>query len=105
MDNEVFLVSLNEADNLSLGQRAEARRSLSGSPSLQAVVDLLEAEVREDRVCPHCASEGAIIRGHASDLSRFFCKNCGKTVNALTGTPLARLRHKSRWATHRSPCA
>jgi len=98
MDHDIFLAWLNETDNLSPGQRAEASRILSGSPSLQAVVDLLEAKVRENRICPHCVSAGAIIRGHASGLSRFFCKGCGKTFNALTGTPLARLRHKSRWA-------
>ena len=98
MDHDIFLAWLNETDNLSPGQLAEARRVLSGSAPFQTVVNLLEAKVREDRICPHCASEGAIIRGQASGLSRFFCKACGKTFNALTGTPLARLRHKSRWA-------
>ena len=51
MDHDIFLAWLNESDNLSPGQRAEASRILSGSPSLQAVVDLLEAKVRENRIC------------------------------------------------------
>jgi len=30
-------------------------------------------------------------------LRRYRCKACGKRFNALTGTPLARLRHNERW--------
>ncbi len=98
MDHQAFLVWLNEIDNLSSKQRAETGRLVAGVSSLESVIDLLEATVREGRICPHCASGGAIIRGHASGLTRFFCKSCRKTFNALTGTPLARLRHKDRWA-------
>ncbi len=30
-------------------------------------------------------------------LQRYRCCGCGRTFNALTGTPLARLRHRERW--------
>jgi transposase-like protein len=30
-------------------------------------------------------------------LQRYRCRNCSRTCNGLTGTPLARLRHKGRW--------
>jgi hypothetical protein len=30
-------------------------------------------------------------------LRRFYCAGCGKTFNALTGTPLANLHYKGRW--------
>jgi len=30
-------------------------------------------------------------------LQRFKCRACAKTFNALTGTPLARLRMKGKW--------
>ena len=36
-------------------------------------------------------------RGSANGLRRYRCKACSKSFNALTGTPLARLRHKERW--------
>ena len=62
------------------------------------MIDLLEARVRTMRACPHCKVGGMVIRGRANGLSRYYCKSCGKTSNALTGTPLARLRHKDRWA-------
>lgn len=37
--------------------------------------------------------------GHASGLQRYRCQNsaCRKTFNALTGTPLAKLRHRDKW--------
>ena len=33
----------------------------------------------------------------ASGLQRYRCSTCKITFNALTGTPLARLRHKDKW--------
>ena len=98
MDHQAFLVWLNEIYDLSSKQRAETGRLVAGVSSLESVIDLPEANVREARICPHCASGGAIIRDHASGLARFFCKSCRKTFNALTGTPPARLRHRDRWA-------
>ena len=79
MDHQAFLVWLNEIDDLSSKQRAETGRLVAGVSSLESVIDLPEANVREGRICPHCASGGAIIRGHASGLTRFFCKSCRKT--------------------------
>lgn len=35
--------------------------------------------------------------GSANALQRYKCRSCGRTFNALTGTPLARLRHKAKW--------
>ena len=36
--------------------------------------------------------------GHASGLPRYRCVDCRRSFNALTGTPLARLRLKEKWA-------
>ena len=44
-----------------------------------------------------CASEGAVSRGMARGLRRYQCKGCGRTFNALSGTPLSGLHHKERW--------
>ena len=35
--------------------------------------------------------------GMRDGLQRYYCYDCKKTFNALTGTPLARLRHKEKW--------
>ena len=49
--------------------------------------------------CPHCASREVARWGQASDLPRYRCKACLRTFNALTKTPLAKLRMKDKWAT------
>jgi hypothetical protein len=38
--------------------------------------------------------------GRSHGLSRFRCKSCGRTFNALTKTPMAHLRKKERWLDH-----
>ena len=47
--------------------------------------------------CPHCAHAQLHRHGRSEGLQRYRCCACGRTFNALTGTPLARLRHKAKW--------
>jgi transposase-like protein len=49
------------------------------------------------RPCPHCRCARLHRCGFASGLQRFRCLRCRATFNALTGTPLARLRKRERW--------
>jgi transposase-like protein len=97
MDHHEYLAWLSEIDDLSLDQRIATVRLLAGQPSLEAVIGLLEERIGTERSCPHCSAGGAVIRGRSNGLKRYFCKACGKTFNALTGTPLARLRRKDCW--------
>jgi transposase-like protein len=98
MDREAFQAWLAEADGLTARQREEAARVLAEPASLAAVLALLEARIDGARRCPHCRTEGAVIRGRSNGLKRYCCKGCGRTFNALTGTALARLRKKALWA-------
>lgn len=62
-----------------------------------SVADL--GQCRVDSVgCPHCDNRGVVRWGQASDLPRYRCKACLRTFNALTKTPLAKLRMKDKWA-------
>jgi len=47
--------------------------------------------------CPHCASQQLQRWGSANGLPRYRCTTCRRSFNALTGTPLARLRKKEQW--------
>jgi transposase-like protein len=49
--------------------------------------------------CPHCAHPDVVRWGGASGLPRYRCKACSRTFNALTKTPLARLRMREKWTT------
>lgn len=51
----------------------------------------------QGRPCPHCHGHRLHKCGFASGLQRFRCLACRCTFNALTGTPLARLRKRERW--------
>ena len=68
-------------------------------PNGEASAAILEIErwMGEEPRCPHCGSSAVGKWGKADGLKRFRCRECRKTFNALTGTPLARLRKKEQW--------
>jgi transposase-like protein len=51
----------------------------------------------EKLACPHCKSSKKVRWGKRYGLQRYKCKECHKTFNSLSGTPLARLRKKEQW--------
>ena len=70
------------------------------SANLHPSGDLM-AQIGQARVaslgCPHCGGDAIRRWGGANGKPRYRCTSCGKTFNALTGTPLAGLRHMDRW--------
>lgn len=85
---------LAQATKLTPSQKRQLLSVLSETDEAARVVEVLESRPAQ---CPHCRSEQLVRHGHASGLRRYRCRGCGKTFNALTGTPLARLRHKGKW--------
>src|SRR3954451_9045353 len=97
MDVAAFRAWLSRVVDLTTEQRQELDAALTGRDGEAEVAAALHAFVPEERRCPHCSPAGAVKRGRANGLRRYRCKACGKSFNALTGTPLARLRLKERW--------
>ncbi len=97
MDHKQFQEWLSGIDRLSPAQRREAEAVLSGGSQASASLAAIEAAVGEDRRCPQCGTPGAVSRGKARGLRRYQCKGCGRTFNAVTGTPLSGLHRKERW--------
>ena len=102
MDVKGFQVWLSAARGLTRVQRREALAVLSGrseGAASKAAIENTGLGVDEARRCPHCASarKGRFPRGMARGLRRYQCKGCGRTFNALSGTPLSGLHHKERW--------
>ena len=91
--SETQPVWLSRVDALMEAQRKEAREVLSGRSEAAATLAAVEIGVDEERRCPHARRGGQGARAAAL----FVQKGCGRTFNALTGTPLSRLRHKERW--------
>ena len=78
-------------------QRRQVATELGSEESKASSIALVEKGVSETPHCPHCNSETVVRNGTAARLQRFKCRGCAKTFNALTGTPLARLRMKDKW--------
>ena len=69
---------------------------------LRPVVDLDRAcatieQTRAGLSCPDCGGAHLHRHGYDRGLQRYRCCACKRTFNALSGTPLARLRHRERW--------
>jgi len=82
---------------LSPSQRRRVLAFLQPAGGGNPVIEAIEASASARSVCPHCASTSLYRHGCAHGLQRYRCRACNKTFNALTGTPLARLRERSRW--------
>src|SRR5471032_471613 len=87
---------------LSRRQRLEGMEVLRSMPRAQVSIALIDRTAQARLCCPACQSRHFHRHGHAKDLQRYRCVLCGKTFNALTGTPLAHLHHKSLWLDYAS---
>jgi len=107
LDSEEFRGWLSGMERLSPAQRRRALAALAGEPAgvskPRGRVDGLGAagdHKVEAQGCPHCAGRRILGWGRANGVARYRCKSCGRTFNALTKTPMARLRKKQRWLDH-----
>jgi len=81
---------------LNASECIEVKKALrSREQNVEGSLLLREAEVAI-KSCPHCDCETLIKAGVVDGRQRFRCKACRKTFNALTGTPLARLRKSEK---------
>lgn len=82
---------------MSRGQRDKLREQLQGIVGGDEGIRLIEQSLADHAVCPHCAGTELYRWGKSAGLQRYRCRSCQRTFNALTHTPLARLRHKDKW--------
>jgi transposase-like protein len=78
-------------------QRQKVMAELGTGERQAASVAIVEGSVSVKPNCPHCGGEHVVRNGVAHDLQRYKCRDCRKSFNALTGTPLAQLRMKGKW--------
>jgi len=75
---------------------AQRQQGLAGSDQGAQCIARIEKAAR-GRPCPRCGGGRVHRCGQASGLQRFRCLGCRRSYNALTGTPLARLRKREHW--------
>jgi transposase-like protein len=92
-----FTQFVERAASLSPRQRVVLTDLLNCNLRLDEPASMIEAATAAHLACPRCRSTHLHRHGHAHGLQRHRCADCGRTFNALTGTPLARLRHRAKW--------
>lgn len=88
---------IQSLEQLTHAQRQKVSAELAGKEHQAASVAIVEGSVGVKPSCPHCGGEHVVRNGVAHGLQRYKCRGCRKTFNALTTTPLARLRMKGKW--------
>ena len=81
-------------------QRKQVLEALQPAVGLGRMIVLIEQIWAAGRRCPRCQCAAWQRHGHANNLQRYRCRQCGRTFNDLSGTPLARLRLKEKWIDH-----
>jgi transposase-like protein len=102
MNNAEFMQLISALRDLDHRQRKCLSTSLNQVGDEAKAFDLIEACFEANSACPHCASADLHRNGCAGGLQRYRCLHCHKAFNALTGTPLARLRDKPKWLAYLS---
>ncbi len=97
MKSTEFKVWMKSIERMSRNQRDKLRKRLEGKENADEIIALIEHSRDDKPACPHCESTELYRWGKASELQRYRCRQCARTFNALTGTPLARLRYKDKW--------
>ena len=93
------LFALLSTVSLSTADLARLRAWIASIAHPAECIALIE-QAAQGRPCPHCHCPRSHRCGQASGLQRFRCLGCRRSYNALTGTPLARLRRKECWLTY-----
>lgn len=99
MDAKSFHGWLRRLGELSARQVEQLKGRLAGSEVSHDAREWINRRAQESLACPHC--QGAHVQrwGHESGIQRYRCGHCHRTFNALTGSPLARLKCRAafRW--------
>ena len=88
---------LTQAAKLTSAQREQVLTHLGTGLALDRATAIVEGRLAQHPGCPKCRAQHVVRNGQADGLQRYKCRGCGATFNALTGTPLARLRYRDKW--------
>ena len=97
MQSRGFVRLLRQVPMLNKQQRSALLAVLRPAVGLDRVCEAIEGARSAPLCCPDCGSTRHYRHGLDRGLQRYRCRACGRTFNALSGTPLARLRHREKW--------
>jgi transposase-like protein len=97
MRRHEFNAVIRAIQEMSWPQRRQLMVELKSVQAGEEAHRIVEERVQWLATCPHCCGLHVVRNGMARGLQRYKCRDCGRSFNALTGTPLARLRYRERW--------
>jgi transposase-like protein len=98
MNNSQFHSLLQQLNCLNYSQLKRLRHTTEIQISTNAVGQAIADREEALATCPHCNSQELNRWGMTRQgIQRFRCKECCKTFNALSGTPLYRMRNPEKW--------
>ena len=97
MEARDFQSLVEQLGELTTGQREALVEAIKRKSSVNDAIALIETRFAAAPRCGHCRSERVATWAKPNPLTRYKCKACGKTFNALTSTPLARLHRRDAW--------
>ena len=97
MKSERFRRLLRQVDMLTRQQRLQLVDALRPVIGLDKVCEAIDSARPAPLCCPACGNSRHYRHGIVRGLQRYRCRACFRTFSALSGTPLARLRHRDKW--------
>lgn len=97
MKTTMFEQLLRQVSQLSPGQRSRLADALQQAGCDSEAAQCIQNHFESAPKCPHCEHDRIYRHGRVNGLQRYRCRACGKTFNALSRTPLSRLRNKDKW--------
>lgn len=95
--NTLIIDILNSINQLNHSERTLLKEALESINDSNKVNDIIESLQENNKHCPYCGKSKIYKHGKSANLQRYRCLSCNKTFNALTGTPLARIRKRELW--------
>ena len=97
MDSKGFQDLIAHLGDLSAVQREALVTALKRRLPVSGAIELIDRRFSAEPCCGHCGSKHIGGWSSQAGLKRYRCKDCEKTFNALTGTPLAQLHRRDAW--------
>ena len=97
MNGSGFQALVAQLGELSEVQCKALLTALKRKLPIDEAVELIDTRFKAAPCCGHCGSTSVGGWSSQSGLARYRCNDCGKTFNALTGTPLAQLHRRDAW--------
>lgn len=96
----MFLKNIHQLDKEQKQKLLELLQAMNGKDRtgpISSLTEIRENRFKEGHHCIHCGSDRIRNYGTYRDRQRYHCKNCGRTYNDLTNTPLHGTKKLDKW--------